>query len=123
MELDAFPPACPTLLLVTGDPDLRAATARILTREGYNVITAAHSGHALLAGLTVPIDILISELELEETSGRSLADTLRQHHPRLRALYFGNAGTQPADGVIVRPFTRDDLLVELEAAALATWAS
>jgi hypothetical protein len=55
------------------------------------------------------------ELELEETSGRSLAATLRHYHPRLRALYFGKAGAPPADGVIVRPFTRDDLLVELEA--------
>ena len=122
MDLDAVQPAHtpPTLLLVTGDPDLRAAAARVLTREGYSVITAAHSGHALLAGLTVPIDILISELELDETSGESLAATLRHHHPRMRAVFLGNQGTQALDGVIVRPFTRDDLLLELGAVAAAT---
>jgi DNA-binding NtrC family response regulator len=126
MDFDTFQPAetRPTLLLVTGDADLRAVTARVLTREGYHVITAAHSGHALLASLTGPIDILVSELELEETSGPALVATLLQHHPRLRAVYFGDAGTPAADGVLVRPFTRDDLVLELDAVgAPATLAS
>jgi CheY-like chemotaxis protein len=114
----------PTLLLVTGDADLRAVTARVLTREGYHVIAAAHSGHAVLAGLTGRIDILVSELELDETSGPALAATLLLHHPSLRAVYFANAGTPAADGVIVRPFTRDDLVLELDAVgAPATLAS
>jgi DNA-binding response OmpR family regulator len=105
----------PTLLLVTGDADLRAVTARVLTREGYHVVTAAHSGHAVLASLTGRIDILVSELELDDTSGPALAATLRRHHPRLRVVYFADAGTPAADGVIVRPFTRDDLVLELDA--------
>ena len=114
----------PTLLLVTGDADLRAVTARVLTREGYRVITAAHSGHALLASLTGRIDILISELELDETSGPTLAALLRRHHPHLHAVYFADAGAPAADGVIVRPFTRDDLVLELDAVrAPATLAS
>jgi DNA-binding response OmpR family regulator len=115
---------CPTLLLVTGDADLRAVTSRVLTREGYNVITAAHSGHALLASLAGRIDFLVSELELDETSGPTLAMMLRRHHPRLRAVYFADAGEPAADGVIVRPFTRDDLVLELDAVrAPATLAS
>ena len=111
------------MLLVTGDADLRAVVSRVLTREGYNVIAAAHSGHALLAGLTSRIDILISELELDETSGPSLAATLRQHHPGLRAVFFGDPGTTAADGIIVRPFTRDDLMLSSTRGALATSAS
>jgi len=113
-----------TLLIVTGDADLRAVTARVLRAEGYDVVTAAHSGHALLACLTRPIDILITELALEEASGQNLAATLRRHQPYLRTVYFADAGTPAADGVIVRPFTRDDLLVELHVAgAPATLAS
>jgi two-component system cell cycle sensor histidine kinase/response regulator CckA len=113
-----------TVLLVNGDEDLRAVTARVLTREGYHVITASHSGHALLASLISRIDILISELELDETSGPTLAATLRQHHPRLRAVYFADAGTPAGVGLVVRPFTRDDLVLELSAAdVLPTSAS
>ena len=126
MTFDAVEPADTrlTLLLVTGDADLRAVTARVLTAGGYTVITAAHSGHALLACLTRRIDILISELELDEAPGRTLAATLRRHQPRLRAMYFADAGTPAADGVIVRPFTRDDLFLELDAVgASATSAS
>jgi len=113
----------PTVLLVTGDADLRAVIARVLTRVGYHVIPAAHSGHALLAGRTGRIDFLISELELDETSGSRLAATLRQHHPGVRAVYLADAGTPAADGVLVRPFTRDALVLMLDAGALATSAS
>jgi CheY-like chemotaxis protein len=105
-----------TVLLVTEDSDLRAVVARVLTREGYRVVTAPHSGHALLAGLTSgPIDILAAELSMPEMSGPALADRLRRLHPELQTLYFTHAGTTECEGVLVRPFTRDDLLGRLQA--------
>lgn len=121
MNFDVVEPAetRPTLLLVTGDADLRAAAARVLAREGYHVLTAAHSGHALLACLTCRIDIMVAELALEDTTGPALAATLRRHQPALRTVYLGDAGTPPAEGVIVRPFTRDDLVLQLDGVGVA----
>jgi CheY-like chemotaxis protein len=105
-----------SVLLVTGDADLRAVGARVLGREGYHVVTAAHSGHAQLACRTAsrPFDILITELSLDEMSGPALTETLRQAQPALRAVYLADAGAPAGDGVIVRPFTRDDLLMEID---------
>ncbi len=98
------------ILLVTGDADLRAAAARVLERGGCTVHAAAHSGHALLACLTARrIDILVTELSLDGTSGPALTRGLRRYHPGLPALYLAPSGTPACENVLVRPFTRDDL--------------
>ena len=99
------------VLVVTPDANLREVSARVLTREGYRVATAAHAGHAVLACLSAGrVDILAVELCMEDVSGPALADRLRRHCPDLRAVYFAKSGTPECEGVIVRPFTRDDLL-------------
>jgi len=109
-----------TVLFVTGDADLRAVGVRVLEREGYHVVTAAHAGHALLEGLTrARIDILISEFTLDDMPGRALADALLRHHADLRSLFMADTGTGPRDGIVVRPFTGDDLLLELNAICAA----
>jgi len=108
-----------TVLLVTGDADLRAVGARVLEREGYDVATAAHAGHALLAALTWGrIDILLSEFMLDDMAGETLANALLRHHAGLRSVFMADAGTPPRESVVVRPFTRDDLLLQLNAGSL-----
>ena len=102
------------VLLVTADDELREAGERALVRHGYRVRVAAHSGHAVLAGLTSRVDVLIAELSAPDISGPALAQLLRKHHPGLRAVFLANPGTP--DGiahVVVRPFTRDDLLARI----------
>jgi DNA-binding NtrC family response regulator len=104
------------ILFVTGNADLRAVVERVLAREGYDVTTAAHSGHALLAGFeSEHIDVLISELQLDGAAGEAIGASLRRYHPAIRAIYMAESGTPPRPGVIVRPFTRDDLVREIEA--------
>lgn len=105
-----------TVLVVTADQGLRAVVSRVLQREGYHVVSAAHAGHGLLAGLMHRrIDILISDVALDDTSGAAMADSLRRYHPAIRPLFLAAAGAARRDGVLVRPFTRDELLVELDA--------
>ena len=104
------------VLIVSADTNLREAAARVAVREGYRAVTAAHAGHAILASLRVRIDVLAAELSMEEMSGPALAAKLRRHNPGLGTVYFGNAGTRECDGVLVRPFTSDDLMRALVAA-------
>ena len=101
----------PVVLVVTPDANLRAASARVLADVGYTVLTAAHAGHAVLACLGAGrVDILAVELSMDDVSGPALAERLRRHCPELRTVYFAKSGTPECAGVIVRPFTRDDLL-------------
>jgi DNA-binding response OmpR family regulator len=106
------------VLFVTGDSDLRAASERALTGAGFRVQLAAHSGHAVLAGLTSRVDVLITELSAPDISGPALADLLRRHHPEMRVIFMANPGTpEGIEHVVVRPFTRDDLLARISATA------
>ena len=116
----AVPCATLEVLLVTADPDLREVGERVLTRQGYRVRVAAHSGHAVLAGLTSRIDVLVAELSAPDISGPSLAQLLRRHHPDLCVVFMANPGTpEGLEHVVVRPFTRDDLLARIASSSTA----
>lgn len=111
----------PVVLVVSTDPDLREAAARVLEREGYTAITAAHGGHAVLACLRAgQVDILAADLSMEDLSGPALAGRLRRFCPGMSAVYFGRAGTVECAGILVRPFTRDDLLAAVALASSST---
>ena len=110
-------PLRPVVLVVTADDDLRAVTARVLEKAGYAVITAPHAGHALLSCMSADrVDLLATELSMDEMSGPALSSRLRRLCPAMRTVYFAKPGTPECEGVLVRPFTRDDLLAGLARA-------
>jgi CheY-like chemotaxis protein len=102
------------VLLVTGDADLREAASRVLRLHGYQVLTASHAGHAVLKCLQASrVDVALIEMSMDDVSGPALADRLRRQNPNMRAVYFAQPGTVECDGVLVRPFTREDLLAQV----------
>ena len=109
-----------TVLIVTPDANLRAAAARVLAREDYRVLTAAHAGHALLACLREGhLELLAVESSMDGTSGRDLAEQLRRYCPGLAVVFFASDPAAAGEDVLVRPFTRDDLLAALATARAA----
>ena len=105
------------VLFVSGDADLRAVVTRVLERENYQVRAVAHSGHAHLLCRTTTFDVLITELSGPDLSGPTLAEQLRRLCPGLSMIFLANPGTpEGVDSVLVRPFTRDDLLGRLQGA-------
>lgn len=104
-------PQQPAILIAVDDPDLRAVSSRVLAGAGYRVLTARHSGHALLACLTGGrIDVLVTDLRMDDGSGPELAERLRRHHPDLRGVYFSDDPADTGEDVLVHPVTADDLL-------------
>jgi DNA-binding NtrC family response regulator len=100
------------IAIVTEDHDLREACARVLRKQAHRVFEGGHSGHVMLACLGgQPFDLLISELSMADGSGPALARRIHRYHPNLRAIYLAKVGTMhDCPNVLVRPFTRDDLL-------------
>jgi DNA-binding NtrC family response regulator len=109
-----------SVLLVSHDGDLRAAAERSLRVEGFEVAAVAHAGHALLACIGGQrFDVLVTELTMPDVPGPVLAEQIHRHHPGLPVLYLADAGTPARDGVLVRPFTRDDLARQLTSSLAA----
>ena len=106
--------AVPTVLVAVADPDLREVSTRVLEAAGYRVLSARHSGHALLACLTSGrIDVLLADLRMEDGSGPALAECLRRYNPDLRGIYFADEPAAGAPHVLVRPVSADELIAAL----------
>jgi DNA-binding response OmpR family regulator len=105
------------VLFVNADADLREVVSRVLEREGFRVHAATHSGHALLLCRTTAFDVVVSELCGPDMSGPSLVEQLRRHNPALSSVYLGSPGSpEGVDHLLVRPFTKDDLIERIELA-------
>jgi DNA-binding response OmpR family regulator len=107
----------PSVLVVTEDGALATACRGTLEQAGYDVTCASHSGHALLECLSGHrADVLLTELSMPDGSGPALAERLRRYHPQMQAVYLAAPGTMvDAGNVLVRPFSRDELLTRVRA--------
>lgn len=109
-----------SILFVSHDANLRAAAQRALTRKGFTVSTAAHSGHATLAlAGGSAINVLVIENQLPEGRGKAVAVRLRRYCRNLAVVVMcEKRAFIPADEItIVRPFTADDLVDAIVNAA------
>jgi CheY-like chemotaxis protein len=105
------------VLIVIGDMGLRAAAEQMLESQGHAVVSAAHSGHALLACLTSSrIDVAFIESTLADMHGTALAERLRRRLPGLKVVFLAEPGTPATPGVVGRPLTPGELFAEIEAA-------
>jgi two-component system, cell cycle sensor histidine kinase and response regulator CckA len=79
-----------TLLLVEDERALRDLAAKVLTRHGYTVLTAAHGPAALdiWRGQQGSIDLLLTDMVMPEgMSGPELAAAIQEQHPQARVLF------------------------------------
>ena len=116
-----------TILVVEDADDLREVTERILTKNGYHVISAAN-GHAALEAAknyAGTIDLLLTDVVMPRMQGNELAVRLVALRPGVRVLYMsgyaepilGDDGTLE-EGVLLleKPFTEPVLLARVDHA-------
>ncbi len=104
-----------SVLLVTGDRDLRDVASRVLASAEFATVAAAHGGHALLACLGAQaFDVLVIEEEPLDRRTGTIRRLLR-HQPWMRVVRVGRRG-EGSD--LVRPFVSDDLLAAVALAAV-----
>lgn len=115
-----------TILVVDDDRSVRAATADVLRRAGYEVLEA-HSGSSaldVLKGREGPVDLLLTDVQMQKMDGGELAEAVQATRPDLRVLfmsgYTGGAALHDSvrdEGVnfIAKPFVADVLLRKVRA--------
>jgi PAS domain S-box-containing protein len=112
-----------TILLVEDQSEVRSVARDILQRQGYTVLEAAGPAEAVrIAGASVPIALLLTDIVLPDMSGGELASRLRSNRPGLRIIYTsGYSGdrlveydqTDPGAPFVQKPFTPRSLLAKV----------
>jgi len=113
----AATPSVPTILVIEDDDVLRAATRDVLEDHGFRVLVARDARSGLAVWESEPaIDLVVSDIVLQQGSGIELAKQLRIQRPDLKVLYMsGYSSTIPTNDTstafLKKPFTAE-LLVE-----------
>jgi CheY-like chemotaxis protein len=112
--------------VVEDEDPLREVACRVLTRHGYEVLSASNGPDALeLAASVERIDLLLSDVIMPQMLGKELATRLTEVRPDLRVVYMSgyaqpvlasSSGLEPGVRLIEKPFTAEALLAKVRAA-------
>ena len=119
-QADQLPQGSETVLLTEDEPLVLTAVARMLSRQGYQVIEAVNGNEALrLAGPPEvrEINLLFTDMVMPHMGGIELATELRVGRPKVKVI-FASGNSEEAvlehglsEGVtfLQKPFMLDDL--------------
>ncbi|GIE80251.1 hypothetical protein Aph02nite_62010 [Actinoplanes philippinensis] len=116
-----------TILIVEDEEALRAVTERILTRNGYHVVSAGGGPEALkiVQDAAQHIDLLLTDVIMPHMHGRQLAEHVRDARPGLPVVFMsgyaqpfitGESTLEPNTILITKPFAQAELLERLREA-------
>src|ERR1044071_3182121 len=109
-----------TILVVDDEAEVRKLVGAMVSRHGYNVLTADSGEHAitLVKNNKTPIDLQLTDVVAPGMSGPMLADKLLEQQPDLRILFMsGYDNTNVVQRYVVekghallhKPFTVEEL--------------
>ena len=109
-----------TILLVEDEDGVRALIRQVLHKNGYTVLEARHGGEALLICERHPtqIDLLLTDVVLEQMGGPELAARLGSLRPEMKVLFMSGYTDEaivkhgvltPGTAFLQKPFTTDAL--------------
>src|SRR5436309_2269409 len=108
-----------TILVVDDEPEIRKLVTAMLTRNGYNVLTADTGENAVRLFRNNPaIELLLTDVVAPGMSGPMIADEIAALRPHIKVLFMsGYDGTQVVQKYVVergyslltKPFTMDQL--------------
>jgi len=122
MGSEVGPAGSGAVILVNEDDDeIRAITARILTENGYEVVTSDRGALALelISDESNALDLLLSDVIMPQMSGRELAERAAEIRPDLPVLFMSGYADgllaparvlEPGVELLEKPFTQATLL-------------
>ena len=121
-----------SILLIDDEPDVRDSVAKVLGREGYEVVSAENAKHGLELLGTRTFDILITDIIMPDIDGVQAIQQVRESNPDIKIVAisgggnFGPKSYEPqaitttaylqaateagADRVLTKPFQRADIV-------------
>ena len=109
-----------TILIVEDEVAVRVLSARILSKAGYTVLSAANGAEALLLceQRTGGVDLVLTDVVMPEMGGKQLAQKLARRYPAVRVLFMSGypdeaivsrGALRPGAHFIGKPFTAAEL--------------
>jgi hypothetical protein len=117
------PPQRETVIVVEDEQALRDVTNRILTRNGYEVITAANGPEALELARAYPgmIHLLVTDVVMPQMLGKEVAEKMREIKPEIEVLFMSGYARpvlasqgrlDPYVALVEKPFSEAELLAK-----------
>lgn len=125
MSPEGLDPGLGRVLVVDDERAVRAALRVNLTRGGYAVAVAHNAAEALAMVESDPPDAVLTDIRMPGMDGLQLLEALQQRLPGLPVVVMTGHGSVPsavramqagAANYIIKPVSRDELLVILERA-------
>lgn len=114
-----------SVLVVDDEEMMRNLLDKILSREGYRILTAEDGVHALEMIEKEDIDLIISDMKMPRMTGFELLKHVKQQHPNIGVIImtaYGDTYTVKdalllgADEYITKPFKSYEISLVVERA-------
>lgn len=114
-----------TILVVDDEPMMQTLLEKILTRDGYRVLSVGDAGQALSVMSREEISLVISDLQMPGMGGFELLKTIKENHPHVAVIIMTAYGDTysvkdalllGADEYITKPFKGLEISMIVERA-------
>jgi CheY-like chemotaxis protein len=113
-----------TILLVEDDTVIREKMTKVLSVEGYTVITASNGEEvlAVIRDSSRPFDLLITDVVMPLMGGREFADRVKDQIPQMKVLFMSgytdnsiihNWILEPGTNFIQKPFSISEFMTKV----------
>ena len=108
----------PTVLLVEDDKDLARLNARLLKRQGYDVVVAYTAAEARAAVCDIPLDLFVLDIGLPDGNGLELCREFRDSSDAPLLFLTGRSGADDkisgldsgGDYYLTKPYDKDEFI-------------
>lgn len=83
----------PHVLILDDEESLRDLLKEVLSEEGYRVSTAGDGRTAMALMAQTPVDVLLTDLRLPDTTGLDVVEQVRRHDRRVRCVVMSGYGS------------------------------
>lgn len=113
----------PKILIVEDERGLRIGTEKLLTRNGFSVVTAENGTEGIQKGINNDFDLALIDLKMPDIDGLEVLKNIKSHKPStvcfIVTAYASydtaiEATRLGAFNYILKPFTSEDILHQIE---------